>query len=113
MNNGIFVQGEFLQLKSEPWKKDPTKFNHRLILVDTFQDQDDCPQTNKYMIDVTPEDLPIIQQQAPRLVGKVVIVPVVASARAYGGREPFISYRMPKDTKIMLAAVSEADRKAS
>lgn len=112
MNNGIFIQGEFLQLKSEPWKKDPTKFNHRLILINTFEDQDGCPQTDKFMVDITPEDLPILQQQAPRITGKSVIVPVVVSARAYGGREPFISYYMPKGSKILLAAVPEAERKA-
>ena len=114
MNNGLNVVGTFLQLKSEPWKKDPSRFNHRMVITNEYQDQDGCPQTDKYLIEVLDQDLPLIQQQAPRIQGKQVIVPVVANARQFGTGSPFISMFMPKGARILMAPTGQQEeRKAS
>lgn len=102
MKNGQYIQGEFLLLKSEPWKNDSTRFNHRLIIVNTYQDNDGCTQTEKFQIDVLPDDLPILQAQAPRITGKTVLCPVRVSAKQFGSRDPYVSYLLPPGSKLVL-----------
>ena len=102
MQNGTFVIGEFNQVKSEPWSTDATKFNHRIVLNNPYQDQYGNGQVEVITIDVSPEDLPIIQKQSSAIVGKQVMIPVVCQARAGGRNGAWLSRRMPKGSKIMM-----------
>ena len=103
MNNGTFVVGEFNQVKSEPWSTDQTKFNHRLVLNNPYDDSYGNKQVEVITVDISPDDLSVIQRQSSALVGKQVLVPVVCQARPGGRTGAWLSRRMPKGSKIMLA----------
>lgn len=103
MNNGTFVVGIFNQVSSEPWSTDNTKFNHRLVLNNPYRDNWGNEQVEVITVDLNPEDLPIVQKQASILVGKQVMIPVVCQARAGGKSGAWLSRRMPKGSKILMA----------
>lgn len=113
MNNGYFVVGEFHSVVSEPWATDQSKFNHRLIVTNQYQDSIGMPQTDVIRIDLSADDLTVIQQQAPRIQGKQVMVPVVCSARKGGRNGAWLSVRMPKGSKLQFPSQSQDQQKAS
>lgn len=100
MNNGFFVLGDFHSVISEPWSNDQSKFNHRLIINNPYLDQFGNQQTEVIRIDISPEDLQVIQSQAPRIQGKQVMVPVICQARQGGRNGTWLSVRMPKGSKL-------------
>lgn len=107
MNNGFFVAGEFHSVVSEPWSNDASKFNHRIILNNPYQDQYGNQQTEVIRIDISPDDLQVLQGQSPRIQGKQVIVPVVCSARIGGKTGAWLSVRMPKGSRLQFPAQKE------
>lgn len=109
MNNGFFVTGIFHSVLSEAWTNDPSKFNHRIILNNPYQDQFGNPQTEVIRIDISQEDLPILQAQSSRIAGKQVIVPVICMARAGGKTGAWLSVRMPKGEKLSFPAQNKSE----
>lgn len=109
LNNGFFVAGIFHSVLSEPWSTDNSKFNHRIILNNPYEDQFGNPQTEVIRIDISQEDLPILQAQASRVAGKQVIVPVICAARAGGKTGAWLSVRMPKGSKLIFPQASKPE----
>lgn len=110
MNNGFFVVGQFHSVVSEPWSSDPNKFNHRLVVTNQYEDRFGMPQTEVITVDISPDDLNILQQQAPRAAGKQVMVPVVCSARQGGRNGAWLSVRMPKGSKLQFPSQSATEQ---
>ena len=108
MNNGTFVCGIFNTVVSEPWSSDPSKFNHRIILNNPYEDQYGNQQTEVIRVDINPEDLQTLQQQAPRIAGKQVIIPVICQARQGGRSGAFLSVRMPKGSRLQFPAAEKS-----
>jgi hypothetical protein len=111
MNNGFFVVGMFHSVVSEPWRNDPTKFNHRLIVTNQYKDGLGMPQTEVIRVDISADDLPVLQQQAPRVQGKQVMVPVVCSARTGGRDGAWLAVRMPKGSKLSFPGQSQNEER--
>ncbi|WP_027855002.1 hypothetical protein [Marinobacterium litorale] len=112
-NNGYFVIGNFHSVQSEPWRNDETKFNHRIILNNPYEDQFGNPQTEVIRVDISQEDLPTLQAQAGRIQGQQVMVPVVCNARKGGSTGAWLSVRMPKGSKLLFPNAQSQERKAS
>ena len=68
--NGFQAVGIILGFKSEPWRNDPTKFNHRILLANPFLDGNGFQQTEVMSIDITHDDVQRLQQLTNEFKGK-------------------------------------------
>lgn len=114
---GNYITGICRDFRSEPWTNDPTKFNHRLILVRPYADQYGNEQTDVTVVDVNQEDVQQVQSLVAKFRDKAVICPVVHSARAGGRNGAWLSTRLPKHAPIQLLddviKLPATDKKAS
>ncbi len=75
VQNGFQAVGIMHGFQSEPWRNDPTKFNHRILLANPFLDGNGFQQTEVLSIDIAHDDVQRVQQLANELKGKQVILP--------------------------------------
>lgn len=97
---GYYICGVCVGFASTPWKKDPSKFNHQIgIRVSFGSDAFGQPNEETVTVDVSPEDVPVIQSQANEYKDKPVMIPVRVFARSYGDKN-FISTMLSKGSRI-------------
>lgn len=105
IQNGFQAVGIMHGFKSEPWRNDPTKFNHRILLTNPFLDGNGFQQTEVMSIDIAHDDVTRIQQLANDLKGQKVILPCRCDAKKGGKSGAWLSRFLPKGSLIQ--ALSE------
>lgn len=96
MLNGNYLIGVMQGFESKPWATDPTKFNHKLFIVNQFEDRFGNIQSNYDALNINPEDVQRVQQIANSMNGKQVIVPVIYQAKKGGKDGAWLDSRLPK-----------------
>ncbi|WP_201356428.1 hypothetical protein [Amphritea japonica] len=109
---GFYLAGTLQGFKSTPWSSDPTKFNHRVGIARTYEDDWGNAQTDVTEVDVSLDDVQVIQKQCDILKGQDVIVRVVPSARKGGKTGAWLSVFIPKGEKILPQSKPETARQA-
>lgn len=100
LNNGFHAVGIFHEFKSSPWANDPTKFNHRILLANPFQDANGFNQTDVVFIDVSNQDVERIRGLESNFKGKQVIIPCRFEAKKGGKNGAWLSKFLPKGAQI-------------
>jgi hypothetical protein len=104
MKAGTYVVGVVKGFSSQPWTKDPTKFNHRLgLVVGGYQDEWGVDHESIQTVDIQAADVERVKKFAADHLGRAVIVPAVYRARPGGRDGAWISCFMPKEAEITLA----------
>lgn len=101
IQNGFQIVGMMHGFKSEPWRNDPTKFNHRILLANPFLDGNGFQQTEVLTVDVAHDDVERVQQLASQLKGKQVILPCRCDAKKGGKSGAWLSRFLPKGSRII------------
>ena len=105
IQNGYQVVGIMHGFQSEPWRNDPTKFNHKLLLTNPYLDGHGFQQTEVMSIDIAHDDVQRVQQIANEFKGKQVIFPCRCDAKKGGKSGVWLSRFLPKGSTIV--ALSE------
>jgi hypothetical protein len=100
MEKGHYIVGIYLGYKEEPWTKG--NGTNRKIGLQTNEYLDDFEQVVKTTtrVDVSPEHSNYYKSHHDELIGKLVMVPVLAKARAGGKEGAWLSLYQPKNTEI-------------
>jgi hypothetical protein len=101
VQNGFQAVGIMHGFQSEPWRNDPTKFNHRILLANPFLDSNGFNQTEVISIDIAHDDVRRVQQLANELKGKQVILPCRCDAKKGGKSGAWLSRFLPKGSMIL------------
>lgn len=101
VQNGFQAVGIMHGFQSEPWRNEPTKFNHRILLANPFLDSNGFQQTEVMSIDISHDDVQRVQQLANELKGKQVILPCRCDAKKGGKSGVWLSRFLPKGSNIM------------
>lgn len=104
IQNGFQAVGIMHGFQSEPWRNDPTKFNHRILLSNPFLDGNGFQQTEVMSIDVAHDDVQRVQGLANEYKGKQVILSCRCDARKGGKSGAWLSRFLPKGSNIMVLA---------
>ena len=100
IENGFQAVGIMHGFQSEPWRNDPTKFNHRILLTNPYLDGNGFQQTEVMSIDIPHDDVNRVQQLANTLKGKQVILPCRCEAKKGGKTGAWLSRYLPKGSNI-------------
>ncbi|MFT5298158.1 MAG: hypothetical protein ACI9YH_004205 [Colwellia sp.] len=101
IKNGFQAVGIMHGFQSDPWRNDPSKFNHRILLANPFLDGNGFQQTEVMSIDIAHDDVHRVQQLANELKGKRVILPCRCDAKKGGKNGAWLSRFLPKGSNIM------------
>lgn len=107
LQNGFQAIGIMNGFQSIPWKNDPSKFNHRLLLANPYLDGNGFNQTEVISVDVSHEDVQRVQRLADELKGKQVILPCRCEAKKGGKNGAWLSKFLPKGSNIQVVAPHE------
>jgi len=102
LNNGFHAVGIFHAFKSIPWSNDATKFNHRILLANPFEDANGFQQTEVISIDISYEDVARVKELESSHKGKQVIIPCRLEARKGGKSGAWLSRFMPKGSLVTM-----------
>ena len=101
VQNGEYVVGVLQELKTEPWRNDPSKVNHKLIVTNPYNDSYGNPQTEVKTIDVSGESLSYLNDFIAKNKGQRVMIPIRTQAKVGGRNGAWLSRYMPKETEII------------
>ncbi|MDH2435387.1 hypothetical protein QCD60_23025 [Pokkaliibacter sp. MBI-7] len=107
---GEYVCGVVQDVISEPWSSDPTKFNHRVLMIRPYSDQYGNPQTDVMQIDIAAEEVQPMRAQLQHFRGQPALLQVVAQARSGGRNGAWLRRFKPKGANF-IPFPSPADQK--
>ena len=102
---GCLFRGILLGMKSEPWKKDPTKFNHLIALRTKSPDGFGGFNSETKMLNISQSDFPKFQELSTKSSGQLIEVPLVYSMRTFGDNT-FLNEYIPADAVVKIIPVS-------
>ena len=83
VQNGEYVVGVLQELKTEPWRNDPSKVNHKLIVTNPYNDSYGNPQTEVKTIDVSGESLSYLNDFIAKNKGQRVMIPIRTQGKSW------------------------------
>lgn len=101
MNDGFYIVGLFTGVNARNWQtaNGEKRTSHSILVTRPWVDDYGLPQNQTYRVDIHSDDLNRINAESGDWVKKRIMVPVTPMAR--GGRNsPFVTYYMPKDSKV-------------
>jgi hypothetical protein len=101
IQNGFQAIGIMHGFQSEPWRNEPTKFNHKILLSNPYLDGNGFQQTEVISIDIAHDDVQRVQKLANELQGKQVILPCRCDAKKGGKSGAWLSRFLPKGSQII------------
>lgn len=96
---GTYAIGILTQLESTPWKNDPSKHNHHIVLSQPYQDKYGNQQTEVLRIEVFQDDFNAISSQMAQLTGKQVVVPARFQHKKFNNNS-WLAVSMPSHSII-------------
>ena len=100
LQNGRYYVGTIQNFESVPWTTDPTKFNHRLVMINQYDDRYGNSQTQYENFNVHPEDIQRIQTLANSAKGEQVIFAMGAQAKKGGKNGAWLDQYIVKGTPV-------------
>ena len=103
IESGVLICATMVGVESKPWKSDPNKFNHAMIVTKEFKDQHGLINNEKFQVEIPQERLIELRKLAEESTGKRFIFPVVISVQSKNVANPFVKYRITKDAPVRAA----------